>query len=110
MLLLAASPLTHPSDADDQAEGFKRVKDRITIVVITNAAGYFDVSTTFFAFHFESNRIPGAATTQAEDHAGLIVILLKNNTMNIYPLNFPLKLFVPLCKKSLSIRNSPACT
>ncbi len=57
MLLLAASPLTHPSDADDQAEGFKRVKDRITIVVITNAAGYFDVSTTFFAFHFESNRI-----------------------------------------------------
>ncbi len=50
-------PLRTHADADDQAEGFKRVKDRITIVVITNAAGYFDVSTTFFAFHFKSNRI-----------------------------------------------------
>ncbi len=41
-------PLRTHAAADDHAEGFKRVKDRLTLVIITNAAGYFDVSTSIF--------------------------------------------------------------
>ncbi len=39
------------ADASDSAEGFKRSKERVTLVIITNAAGYFDVcSDSIIAF------------------------------------------------------------
>jgi hypothetical protein len=36
-------PLKTLAAADDSAEGFKLSKERITLVIVTNAAGYFEV-------------------------------------------------------------------
>lgn len=37
-------PLKTLAAADDSAEGFKLSKERVTLVIITNAAGYFEVT------------------------------------------------------------------
>jgi hypothetical protein len=37
-------PLKTLAAADDAAEGFKLSKERVTLVIITNAAGYFEVT------------------------------------------------------------------
>ncbi len=49
-LYYKALPLRSHMNANDQAEGFKRLKDRVTLVVITSSDGDFEVILLNFSY------------------------------------------------------------